>query len=255
MNPDFVVVIPARFGSARLPGKPLRLIAGRPMILHVIDRALQAGAADVIVATDDQRIMDIVGSGPARAYMTDTDHRSGTDRLAEIVQICGWPPNTIVVNLQGDEPLAPPTAVSAVAQLLANSSAPMATLCAPVTEASELFSADCVKVILDGTGHAIYFSRAPIPFARDAFARNPGVLPAGVEYLRHIGIYAYRAGFVKRFSAMPAGRLEQIESLEQLRAIENGIAIAIMRTPEDFPAGVDTEADLERVNASYPSQQ
>lgn len=254
MNLDFVAVIPARFGSTRLPGKPLRLIAGRPMILHVIDRALQAGAAEVIVATDDQRIMDIVGTGPARAYLTDANHRSGTDRLAEVAQICAWPPNTIVVNLQGDEPFAPPTAVRAVAQLLAHSSAPMATLCTPITEAGELFSADCVKVILDGNGHAIYFSRAPIPYARDAFARNPADMPASVEYLRHIGIYAYRASFVKRFSAMPAGRLEQIESLEQLRAIENDIPIAIMRTPEDFPAGIDTEADLERVIAWHASQ-
>jgi 3-deoxy-manno-octulosonate cytidylyltransferase (CMP-KDO synthetase) len=246
---DFVVAIPARYASTRLPAKPLRLIAGRPMIAHVIDRALGAGAREVVVATDDARIAEVAGTLPARVCMTSVAHASGTDRLAEVAAQLGWPDDAIVVNLQGDEPLAPAAGIRAVAELLARSQAPMATLCTPVRDAEELFSPASVKVIADARGQAIYFSRAPIPFARDAFAAAPRALPDGVRYLRHIGIYAYRAGFLRRFTALPPGRLECIESLEQLRAIEAGHAIAIAESPEAFPAGVDTEADLARVEA------
>ena len=255
MTTDFVVAIPARYGSTRLPGKPLRLIAGRAMILHVAQRALQAGAREVVVATDDQRIADVLAGSEVSVCMTAAHHVSGTDRLAEVALQRGWRDDTIVVNLQGDEPLAPPAGIRAVASLLDASNAPMATLCTPILSAEELHSAACVKVIAGANAQAIYFIRAAIPHARDAMAQEPGGLPAGVEYLRHIGIYAYRAGFLRTLAAMPPGRLEQIESLEQLRALEAGHAIAVARTPEPFPAGVDTEADLARVNAWLDSVQ
>ena len=249
MSIEFFVAIPARYASTRLPAKPLRLIAGRPMIAHVIDRALAAGAREVVVATDDARIAEVAGSLPARVCMTRVEHASGIDRLAEVAAQLGWPDDAIVVNLQGDEPLAPAAGIRAVAGLLARAQAPMATLCTPIGDAEELFSPSSVKLIVDARGHAIYFSRAPIPFARDAFAARPEALPPDVRYLRHIGIYAYRAGFLQRFAALPPGRLERIESLEQLRAIEAGHAIAVAESPEPFPAGVDTEADLARVEA------
>ncbi len=249
MSTDFVVAIPARFASTRLPGKPLRLLDGRPMIAHVIDRALQAGAREVVVATDDMRIADAAYALAARVCMTRADHVSGTDRLAEVATQLQWPDDTIVVNLQGDEPLAPPAGVRALAELLARAKTPMATLCTPILTAEELFSPACVKVVINMAGLAQYFSRAPIPFARDAFAAAPASLPGAVQYLRHIGIYAYCAGFLRQFAAMPPGRLEQIESLEQLRALEAGHAIAVAISPEPFPAGVDTEADLQRVEA------
>ncbi len=249
MTAEFVVAIPARFASTRLPGKPLRLIGGRPMIQHVAERALQAGARAVIVATDDQRIAQALAGSGVEVCMTAAGHLSGTDRLAEVAALRGWSDETIVVNLQGDEPLAPAAGIRAVAELLAGSNAPMATLCTPILSAEELHAPACVKVIMNIAGQAIYFSRAAIPHARDAVAADPTGLPSGVHYLRHIGIYAYRAGFLRTLAAMPPGRLEQIESLEQLRALEAGFAIAIAETPELFPAGVDTEADLARVNA------
>lgn len=251
MSIDFVVAIPARYASTRLPGKALRLIAGRPMIVHVVERALQAGAREVVIATDDARIAEALQDLSVRVCMTRVDHASGTDRLAEVAASSGWDDDTIVVNLQGDEPLAPPAGIRAVAALLDGSKAPMATLCTPIQSADELFSAATVKLMIDAAGHAIYFSRAPVPFARDAFAANPGALPEGVRYLRHIGIYAYRAGFLKTFSAMPQGMLEQIESLEQLRALEAGYRIAVAISPEIFPAGVDTQADLDRINTMF----
>jgi len=251
MSSDFVVAIPARFASTRLPGKPLRLIDGRPMISHVVDRALQAGARAVVVATDDERIAEALHGSAARVCMTRADHLSGTDRLAEVATLLRWPDDTVVVNLQGDEPLAPPAGIRALADLLAASAAPMATLCTPVLDAAELHSPSCVKLVADAQGRAIYFSRAAIPYHRDAFAASPGTLPGNAVYLRHIGIYAYRAGFLKHFASLPPGRLEQIESLEQLRAIEAGHAIAVAIALEPFPAGVDTEEDLARVNALF----
>jgi 3-deoxy-manno-octulosonate cytidylyltransferase (CMP-KDO synthetase) len=249
MSTEFVVAIPARFASTRLPGKPLREIAGRPMIAHVIDRALQAGAREVVVATDDARIAEVARATSATVCMTRADHVSGTDRLAEVVAQMRWSDAQIVVNLQGDEPLAPAAGIRAVAELLATSSAPMATLCTPVRNAEELFSPACVKVVADAAGRALYFSRAPIPFARDAFTQQPNQLPPGLAYFRHIGIYAYRAGFLSAFAALAPGRLERIESLEQLRALEAGYDIAVAVSPEIFPAGVDTEEDLRRVDA------
>lgn len=246
-NPiEFVVAIPARFGSTRLPGKPLLDIGGQSMIARVVARALQSGARTVVVATDDQRIVAALHGGPAEVLLTRSDHRSGTDRIAEVAERCGWSDDTVVVNLQGDEPFAPPAGIRAVAELLHRSDTPMATLCTPIDDAALLFSADTVKVVGDGNGRALYFSRAPIPFARDAWAAAPGTLPPGIRYLRHIGIYAYRAGFLRRFANLPTAALESIEALEQLRALAAGVPIALAETPAPFPPGVDTAADLGR---------
>jgi 3-deoxy-manno-octulosonate cytidylyltransferase (CMP-KDO synthetase) len=186
--------------------------------------------------------------------MTRTDHASGTDRLAEVAATRGWPGTAIVVNLQGDEPQAPASGIRTVAALLAQDPAcEMATLAAPIDSAEQLFDPNCVKLVRDARGRALYFSRAPIPHARDAVARAPGVLAPGVGYLRHIGIYAYRAGFLRRFAALSRGVLESVEALEQLRALEHGHAIAVELAPDPFPAGVDTEQDLERVAAELAS--
>jgi 3-deoxy-manno-octulosonate cytidylyltransferase (CMP-KDO synthetase) len=242
----FVVAIPARFASTRLPGKPLRLLAGKPMVAHVVERARAAGAAEVVVATDDARIADAL-AGSVRVVMTRASHLSGSDRLAEAATALGWADDLVVVNLQGDEPLAPPSGIRAVAAALACSPAPMATLATPLATVDELFDPNAVKLVRAADGHALYFSRAPVPWPRDAFARDRGALPAGMPFLRHIGIYAYRAGFLRRLAALPPTPLEQAESLEQLRALEHGHAIAVGLAPDPFPAGVDTAGDLARV--------
>jgi 3-deoxy-manno-octulosonate cytidylyltransferase (CMP-KDO synthetase) len=250
---DFVVAIPARHDASRLPGKPLRLIAGEPMVLHVARRALAAGAREVWVAADDERIAAALADAGVRVAMTSTAHASGTDRLAECAGIAGWSDDTIVVNLQGDEPFAPAAGIRAVAELLRDSGAEMATLAAPVTDVETLLDPNAVKLVRADNGDALYFSRAPIPWPREAFAKAPTStrtsMPEGGHWLRHIGIYAYRAGFLQRFAAMPPGRLEQIELLEQLRALEAGCRIAVALTPEPFPPGVDTPEDLVRAEA------
>ena len=243
---DFVVAIPARYASVRLPGKPLQTIAGDPMILHVARRALAAGAREVRVATDDQRIADALQGTGIQVTMTSPGHQSGTDRLAECADIAGWSDDTVVVNLQGDEPFAPAAGIRAVAATLVESGAPMATLAAPGEDAQTLFDPNAVKLVRAATGDALYFSRAPIPWARDAFASDRSAMPPAGPWLRHIGIYAYRAGFLRRFAAMPPGALEQIEALEQLRVLEAGHRIAVSLTPEPFPAGVATPEALDR---------
>lgn len=241
----FTVAIPARYAASRLPGKPLRLLGGEPLVVHVARRALAAGATEVWVATDDERIREALESAQVRVAMTSPAHASGSDRLAECADIAGWSDDTLVVNLQGDEPFAPPAGIRAVADALAGSGADMATLAVPVTEAATLFDPNAVKLVRAANGDALYFSRAPIPWHRDAFAQDRDALPPG-QWLRHIGIYAYRAGFLRRFAAMPPGRLEQVESLEQLRALEAGFRIAVALAPEPFPPGVDTPEDLAR---------
>ncbi len=245
---DFVIAIPARRASTRLPDKPLRLLAGRPLIVHVVERAQSAGAAEVVVATDDDDIAALARRSGARAVMTDPAHRSGSDRLAEAAEICAWPDDTIVVNLQGDEPLAPASGIRAVVSVLASSRAPMATLASRIDDAADVFSASVVKVVCDLRGEALLFSRAPLPWARDAWADGSHPLPVATPYLRHIGIYAYRAGFLKTLAALAPTPLEQAESLEQLRALEHGFRIAVGIAPEPFAAGVDTPEDLERVD-------
>jgi 3-deoxy-manno-octulosonate cytidylyltransferase (CMP-KDO synthetase) len=246
-TPDFIVAIPARYASTRLPGKPLLPIAGVPMIVHVARRALDAGAREVVVATDDARIAGALAAHPVRVVATRAEHASGSDRLAECVRVLGWSDQTIVVNLQGDEPLAPVSGIRAVAAALAGGDAPMATLATPLLSVDELFDPACVKLVRDAANRALYFSRAPLPWPRDAFARDRARLPPDVPFLRHIGIYAYRAGFLRRFAGLPRTPLEQVESLEQLRALEHGFAIAVQIAPEPFPAGVDTADDLVRV--------
>lgn len=246
---DFVVAIPARHASTRLPGKPLQPIAGDPMILHVARRALAAGAREVWVAADDPRVAAALDGSGVRVAMTASTHQSGTDRLAECADIAGWSEDLVVVNLQGDEPFAPAAGIHAVAAALAGSGAPMATLAAPLEGAEALFDPNTVKLVRAASGDALYFSRAPMPWPRDAFANDRSRLPEGGPWLRHIGIYAYRAGFLRRFAAMPPGRLEQVEALEQLRALEAGHRIAVAMTPEPFPPGVDTPDDLERARS------
>jgi 3-deoxy-manno-octulosonate cytidylyltransferase (CMP-KDO synthetase) len=245
--PPFIVAIPARYGSTRLPGKPLREIDGIPMVVRVAQRALQAGAAQVVVAVDDARIADaLAGQAGIDICMTRADHASGSDRLAECALHYGWSADSIVVNLQGDEPFAPAAGIRAVAQALAGDDAPMATLATPIIDAEELFDPNVVKLVRAANGHALYFSRAPMPWARDAFAGDRHSLPSGLPFLRHIGIYAYRAGFLDRYTRLSRTPLEQAESLEQLRVLEHGHAIAVRLTPEPFPPGIDTQADLER---------
>jgi 3-deoxy-manno-octulosonate cytidylyltransferase (CMP-KDO synthetase) len=242
----FIVAIPARYGSTRLPGKPLLPLAGEPMIVHVARRARAAGATDVVVATDDARIEAALAGSGVRVVMTRADHASGSDRLAEVATLLGLADDAIVVNLQGDEPLAPASGIRAVAQALAEDDAPMATLATPLTTIEELFDPNCVKLVRGENGRALYFSRAPLPWPRDAFARDRDLLP-DAPFLRHIGIYAYRAGFLRRFTALPPTPLERTESLEQLRALEHGHAIAVRIAPEPFPPGVDTAEDFARV--------
>ncbi|MBS0437901.1 MAG: 3-deoxy-manno-octulosonate cytidylyltransferase [Proteobacteria bacterium] len=245
----FIVAIPARYASTRLPGKALRMIAGEPMIAHVARRAIAAGAAQVVVATDDARIADALADAPVRVVMTRADHASGSDRLAECAEQLHWANDAIIVNLQGDEPLAPPSGIRAVAECLASSEAPLATLATPIENAGELFDPNCVKVVTGLDGSALYFSRAPVPWARDAFTHNRDALPQGHPFLRHIGIYAYRAGFLRAFAALAPTPIERAESLEQLRALEYGHRIAVRLAPEPFPGGVDTPQDLARVDA------
>ncbi|GAB6196279.1 3-deoxy-manno-octulosonate cytidylyltransferase [Lysobacter xanthus] len=251
----FVVAIPARFAASRLPGKPLRPLGGEPLVVHVARRALAAGAREVWVATDDDRIADALRDAPVRIAMTAATHASGTDRLAECARIAGWGDDEIVVNLQGDEPFAPVAGIRAVAELLERSRAPMATLAAVIDDVATLLDPNAVKVVAGAEGQALYFSRAPIPWPRDAFASSRDAMPAGGPWLRHIGIYAYRAGFLQAFTTMPPGRLEGIESLEQLRVLEAGHRIAVEVTPEAFPPGVDTPEDLERAERHLAAQR
>ncbi|WP_166206989.1 3-deoxy-manno-octulosonate cytidylyltransferase [Cognatiluteimonas telluris] len=243
---DFVVAIPARFAATRLPGKPLRLLGGEPLVLHVARRALAAGARDVWVAADDERIAAALAGSGVRVAMTSSDHASGSDRLAECARCAGWSDDTIVVNLQGDEPFAPAAGIRAAASALHACTAPMSTLATPIEDARQLFDPNVVKLVRAGNGNALYFSRAPIPWARDAFAADRATLPPGIAWLRHIGLYAYRAGFLQYVAAMPPGRLEQAESLEQLRVLEAGFDIRVELSPEPFPPGVDTQEDLAR---------
>lgn len=252
MLSSFRVVIPARYQSTRLPGKPLLDIAGKPMIAHVHDRALASGAEQVVIATDDQRIADVAHEIGAEVCMTSTSHRSGTDRIAEVVTRLAWGDEDTVVNLQGDEPDMPPNLITEVAGSLSEDSAiEMATLATPIKDQSELFDPNVVKVVLNTKQSALYFSRAPIPWNRDEF--NDLVASDGPVdgYLRHIGLYAYRVGFIKRFVSWEQAPLEQLESLEQLRALWNGAGIHVNVTDTPPPPGVDTVEDLKRVTEAF----
>ena len=244
--PPFIIAIPARYGASRLPGKPLRLLAGEPLIRHVVRRAHAAGATEVVVATDDARIAEALTGSGAQVAMTAATHASGSDRLAECATRLGWADDTVVVNLQGDEPFAPAAGIRAVVAALVVAGTPMATLATPIAEVARLFDPNIVKVVCDRHGCALYFSRAPLPWPRDAFAADRTRMPNSVPFLRHIGIYAYRAGFLRAYPALPRTPLEQVESLEQLRALEHGYPIAVALSPEGFPPGIDTPEDLAR---------
>lgn len=252
---NFVVVIPARFGSSRLPGKPLADLAGVPMVVQVLRRCAQSQAARVLVATDDERIAEAVRAAGGEALMTRDDHASGTDRLQEVAAALQLDEQDIVVNVQGDEPLIPARVIDQVARNLAdNPDCAIATLCEPIETRDDLFNANIVKVVFDQHGKALYFSRAPIPWHRDEFAREAGSeLPQG-SWWRHIGIYAYRVGFLHQFVQWSPAELEQIEALEQLRAMANGVRIHVAPACELVPGGVDTEADLRRVRALLTGQ-
>lgn len=246
---DFRVVIPARYASQRLPGKPLMDIAGRPMIQHVYERARESGAQEIVIATDDERIRDAAQRFTENVCMTSPRHASGTDRIAEVVETLGWPADTVVVNLQGDEPLMPPALLSQVAEaLIVHDQADMATLAVPLTETEQLFDSHTVKVVSDRDGYALYFSRATIPWHRDLFATNGTPRPEWLHGIhRHLGIYAYRAGFLAGYARLHVSAIEQMESLEQLRVLWNGGRIAVDIAIDAPPAGVDTAEDLARV--------
>lgn len=248
MSNAFTVVIPARYASSRLPGKPLQGIAGKPMIQHVWEQACRSKAQRVVVATDDARIQTACQAFGAEVLLTRIEHNSGTDRLAEVAGRLELADDAIVVNVQGDEPLIPPAIIDQVAaNLAAHPEAAIATLAEPIETAEALFNPNVVKVASDIHGLALTFTRAPLPWARDAFAASREQLPAGIPYRRHIGIYAYRAGFLRDFVAWGPCWLENIESLEQLRALWHGVRIHVTDALETPPAGVDTLDDLERV--------
>lgn len=248
MNNHFKVVIPARYGSTRLIGKPLLAIAGKPMIAHVCQRAQEAGASEIIVATDDNRIYQTVIDLGIEAVMTRTDHISGTERIAEVARLRGWAGNDIIVNLQGDEPLLAPAYIRDVASVLAGQNvAGIATLAAEIIDPEEIFNPNAVKVVLNNRGYALYFSRAPIPWERGCFGRDGGIPSGKMPYYRHIGLYAYTVNFLNRYCRWQASSLEQVESLEQLRILWNGEAIVVKIVNAIPPPGVDTVEDLQRV--------
>ncbi|MFW6020633.1 MAG: 3-deoxy-manno-octulosonate cytidylyltransferase [Guyparkeria sp.] len=247
MAEDDWIIIPARHDSSRLPGKPLADIAGRPMIHWVYERAVAAGSQHVAIATDDERIQESAAEIGARAVLTSEGHESGTDRLAEVIDFLELPDETVVVNLQGDEPMMPPVLLAQVANLLrAKPEAAMATLMVPIAGREEFLSPDAVKVVANERAEAMYFSRAPIPFHRDGLPESG---EAGVFGFRHLGLYAYRAGFLRRFVATASPEIERLERLEQLRALSMGETIAIEIAEVTPPPGVDTESDLARVRA------
>ncbi|MDH2237771.1 3-deoxy-manno-octulosonate cytidylyltransferase [Pigmentiphaga sp. GD03639] len=252
---DFTAIIPARAASTRLPGKMLADIGGVPMIVRVARQAEASGASRILVATDDDAIRDAVRAHGFDSLMTRADHPTGTDRLAEACDALELDDTHIVVNIQGDEPLIDPALVAHVAQTLdRHSAAAIATAAHPIDTPEELFNPNFVKVVCGADGHALYFSRAPIPWARDALAGGERVFAPGLPALRHIGLYAYRVGFLRRFPTLPQGRLERWESLEQLRALEHGYAIQVHVTPQAPAPGVDTAADLEFVRRLVAAQ-
>ncbi len=256
---SFSVIIPARYASTRLPGKPLLDIDGKPMVQHVYDRAKQSSAQRIIIATDDQRIADVAAGFGAEVCMTSESCESGTDRLQEVVQKLQFSDEEIVVNVQGDEPLIPPAVIDQVAaDLTANQNIEIATLIKRIKDAETVMDPNAVKVVMDMDGCALYFSRAPIPWFRDGWpdiidnkAPILKALPEHTPYYRHIGIYAYRVSFLHKFVKWPASSLELAEKLEQLRALEHGIKIKAAEAAETIPAGIDTQQDLEQVRALY----
>lgn len=256
MTHSFKVVIPARYSSTRLPAKPLLDIAGKPMLYHTWQAALQSDAEQVVIATDDQRIFDVMKSFGADVCMTRKDHVSGTDRIAEVAKLQSWNDDAIIVNLQGDEPLTPPQLLQQVAQGLAqHSAASMATLSTPIIHDEDIHNSNVVKLVTDKLGYALYFSRASIPWYRDAFADDINNVPSQHIFQRHIGIYAYRVSFLKDYGLLEAANLEQIESLEQLRVLWHGYRIHVSVTAVMPGHGIDTQQDLDRVRKMFANTQ
>ncbi len=247
---SFIAVIPARRASTRLPDKPLADIAGKPMVVRVAERAQQSGATRVLIATDDAEIAAACAAHGHQALMTRADHPSGTDRLAEVAQQLGLADDAIIVNVQGDEPLIPPELISRCAQELALAAdCAIATASHRIEDETELFNPNVVKVVTDATGRALYFSRAPIPWERDQFGKDSP--PTHIQAQRHIGLYSYRAGFLRLFPTLAQAPLERLEALEQLRALWHGHRIKVFETTDAPAAGVDTPEDLERVRAIF----
>ena len=240
--PEFLVVIPARLGSTRLPRKPLADISGKPMVVRVAERAQQSNAQSVVVATDSPEIQAVCDQYRIECLLTSADHPTGTDRIAEVAQLLKLPADTLVVNVQGDEPLIPPKLINQVAQTLAdNAACAISTVAVPIVDAAEITNPNVVKVVLNRANEALYFSRATIPFVRDPDSKQT------ITHLRHLGIYAYRADFLEAYTRLDPAPPEQAEALEQLRALWNGYRIAVHTASEAPPAGVDTAEDLERV--------
>ncbi len=247
----FRVVIPARYASSRLPGKPLADIGGKPMVLRVLERALQAGAESVVIATDDVRVQQAVEAAGYQALMTSPEHQSGTERLVEVAETLGWSDDTLVVNVQGDEPLIDPALIrEAARQLVLHDDAVMATLAHPIHDHADFVNPNVVKVVADEAGYALYFSRAPVPWPRDAFAVHQA-MPHELGALRHIGLYAYRAGFLRTYASLTRSPHERYEMLEQLRVLWHGHRISLGITPIAPAPGVDTPEDLERVRSLF----
>jgi 3-deoxy-manno-octulosonate cytidylyltransferase (CMP-KDO synthetase) len=249
---SFIVIIPARLASTRLPNKPLADLGGKPMVVRVAERAQESGAARIVVATDHPDILAACAAHGIEACMTRADHPSGTDRIAEVARTLGLPEDAVVVNLQGDEPLIDPSLLAACAARIGQG-VPMATCAHPLHDAADAFNPNVVKVVLDKLGRALYFSRATIPWHRDAFAQSREQLPAEYLPLRHIGLYAYSNAFLQQYPQLEPAPLETIEALEQLRVLWHGYPIAVHITESAPQAGVDTPEDLARVRAYYAS--
>lgn len=254
MTDRFKVVIPARYASSRLPGKPLADVGGKPMVVHVAARALESGAEEVVVATDDARVADAVSAAGYQVALTSPRHVSGSDRVMEVARQRRWADTDCVINVQGDEPLIPSALIAQVADLLRQpGSAEVATLCEPLSTCGPLFDPNVVKVVVGRNGLALYFSRAPVPYARDQFADlvhsadTDAPLPVSNFWFRHIGIYGFRVAALARFVALPPSDLERTEALEQLRMLDHGMSIRVAQAVEPAPGGVDTPADLARI--------
>jgi 3-deoxy-manno-octulosonate cytidylyltransferase (CMP-KDO synthetase) len=247
---SFIVIIPARLASTRLPNKPLADLGGKPMVVRVAERARESGAARIIVATDHADIAAACAAHGVEACMTRADHPSGTDRIAEVARTLGLAADAVVVNLQGDEPLIDPALLAACAARI-GADTPMATCAHPLADVAEVFNPNVVKLVLDKAGRALYFSRATIPWHRDGFAQDRSALPPGYAPLRHIGLYAYRNDFLQTYPQLEASPLEAVEALEQLRVLWHGYPIAVHLTEGAPPAGVDTPEDLARVRLFY----
>jgi len=249
---SFTVLIPARYASTRLPGKPLMDVAGKPLVVRVAERAQASGADRIVIATDDERIRAAAEQHGFDAILTHANHATGTDRLAEAAVALELDDKAIVVNVQGDEPLLEPTLIREVAdELRSHGDASIATACHPIDDLQDAFNPNVVKVVLDHAGYALYFSRATIPWARDAFAAKRDKLPLGLPLYRHYGLYAYRVGFLRHYPSLTSAQIERFEALEQLRALWHGHRIVVRITTGTPAPGVDTQEDLDRVRALY----